>query len=120
MLQVSCHCGQVCLTAHVHVASLTSCNCSLCQRIGALWAYYVADQVRVEVSGELATYQWGKQLRSYHFCKRCGCTSHYTQMRENGLQRVAINARLADPDSLVGIPVRKFDGAVSFAYVDAK
>jgi len=37
----SCHCGAVQLEIPSAPDHLTNCNCSICWRYGALWAYFV-------------------------------------------------------------------------------
>ncbi len=44
----SCHCGQVRVEATRAPDEVTHCNCSICKRLGALWAYYHPDEVRIE------------------------------------------------------------------------
>ena len=48
MLESSCHCGAVTIAIAVDTppAEVTSCNCSICRRLGSLWAYYEPAQVR--------------------------------------------------------------------------
>lgn len=40
MLKTSCHCGVVQVEVARRPTSLTECNCSICRRVGARWAYY--------------------------------------------------------------------------------
>lgn len=40
MIQVACHCGAAALTVPSAPADVTECNCSICRRLGARWAYY--------------------------------------------------------------------------------
>ena len=47
MLEASCHCGAVQIEVAARPQQLTSCNCSLCRRLGTLWAYYHPDRVRI-------------------------------------------------------------------------
>ena len=39
MLKGSCHCGAAHWTLEGDPGSATACNCTLCRRYGALWAY---------------------------------------------------------------------------------
>ncbi|MDO6666650.1 hypothetical protein Q4585_14555 [Colwellia sp. 2_MG-2023] len=45
MIETTCHCGNIAITTNKLPESVTTCNCSLCYRIAALWAYYTANQV---------------------------------------------------------------------------
>ena len=40
MIDVACHCGAVRLTVPRAPVEVTECNCSICRRLGARWAYY--------------------------------------------------------------------------------
>jgi len=118
MFKAQCHCGDISLSTDQAPPHLTSCNCSICHRLGAVWAYYLTDEVSIESEGELDTYRWGKQSITYHRCRRCGCTTHYSAKRKDGTPRIAINARMAPLDTLETIPLRYFDGADSWQFVD--
>jgi len=118
MIEATCHCGNISLRAEKLIETVTSCNCSICYRIGALWAYHTAEQVVITQKIESKVYVWGNKLRSYHSCSICGCTTHYTQKRDDDTNRVAINTRMANPELSKSIPIRYFDGAGSFKYID--
>ena len=47
MIEASCHCGTAKLAVARAPRSLTDCNCSICRRYSALWAYYPASDVRL-------------------------------------------------------------------------
>ena len=118
MVKATCHCGNIVITAGILLESITSCNCSMCYRLGALWAYYTVDQVDIKVKSEATVHLWGSKVRSYHSCTFCGCTTHYTQKRDDGTNRVAINTRMATPELFKSVNVRFFDGADTFKYVE--
>jgi hypothetical protein len=97
-------------------STITRCNCSICLRLGVLWAYYSPDKVKVSFSKEkTAGYIWGDEYLEFHHCIICGCSTHYTVTKkyldEYKQDRIAVNFRLAAPDVVVSIPVREFDGA---------
>ena len=50
----SCHCGAVRWRFEGVPTSATSCNCSICRRHGALWAYGFEGEA-FTISGETAT-----------------------------------------------------------------
>ena len=117
MIEATCHCGNIAITASQLLESVTSCNCSMCYRIGALWAYYSSDQVVIKHKSNSGVYQWGNNLRKYHSCSLCGCTTHYSQTRDYGTTKIAINTRMANPELFKAVNVRYFDGADTFKYV---
>jgi hypothetical protein len=47
MLTISCHCGAIGLEFARRPRKLTQCNCSICRRYGAIWAYYRRKSVQV-------------------------------------------------------------------------
>ena len=44
----TCHCGSVRIRVRRAPRTVTRCNCSICRRYGALWAYYGASAVQIE------------------------------------------------------------------------
>ncbi len=55
MLTGSCHCGKASWTLKGDPGSITACNCTLCRRYGALWAYDYEGE-RITVTGQIASY----------------------------------------------------------------
>lgn len=115
MIDATCHCGAVRLEADEPPSVVTECNCSICRRLGVLWAYYTTATARVvRGAGETAIYAWGDRMIAFHHCRTCGCTTHYTGLGESPGDRIAINARLMPLTSSAPVPVRRFDGAESW------
>jgi hypothetical protein len=115
MLEASCHCGAVRIEVETAPTTLTSCNCSICRRLGSLWAYYPPAQVRV--AGDTATYRWGDGDIDFHHCPTCGCTTHWTPV-DPGRDRMGINVRLMDPAVVAAARIRHLDGADTWTYLD--
>jgi hypothetical protein len=117
MVEASCHCGAVRIEVEVAEppAQLTSCNCSICRRLGTLWAYYPPAQVRV--TGATATYEWGDRTLDLHRCRVCGCVTHWSA-KDRELQRMGVNARLMEPAVVAAARVRRLDGADTWKYLD--
>jgi len=115
MIEASCHCGAVNLKIGRAPQDLTDCNCSLCRRYGALWAYYSPKEV--EVSGQTDIYMWGRRNIEFHRCKQCGCLTHWSPA-DKSYDRMAINARLAAPQIVAAARTRHFDGAESLKMLD--
>ena len=112
MIFASCHCGAVRIEIAEPPSSVTDCNCSICRRRGALWAYYRPAQVRfLSPPDATAVYSWGDKDIAFHHCKVCGCTTHWSGLVTPPVDRMGVNARLTEPSVLDGLPVRKFDGA---------
>jgi hypothetical protein len=107
----SCHCGAIRITLPRRPRQLTDCNCSICRRYGALWAYFLAPSVRVEhARGATEWYAWGERSLRFHRCARCGCLTHYTRAHRPDAM-MGVNSRMFDAEALEGIRIRRLDGA---------
>ena len=116
MIKGNCHCGQVKWTYLKPAESVTACNCSLCRRYGALWAYgYLNTDAKVE--GATTAYQWGNKHSKYNFCSTCGCLSYYLANKpdEQGRFKIAVNFRMvADAEPIQNLRIDHFDGFDKF------
>ncbi|MDY0743643.1 hypothetical protein SNE35_03965 [Paucibacter sp. R3-3] len=98
---------------------LIDCNCSICRRYGALWAFYELRQSRIEGAAEHADgYIWGEKTISTFHCRHCGCVTHWEPLALRPDSKFSINARLLEPSAIEGVRVRRFDGADSWSYLD--
>jgi hypothetical protein len=119
VIEASCHCSAIRIEAAERPRQLTSCNCSLCRRLGALWAYYRRDQVTfVAGAGTTVAYVQGDRTLEMHHCPTCGCVTHWESVKKGGAERIAVNARLIDPAEIADVPVRRLDGASTWTYLD--
>ena len=110
MLHASCHCGAVRLEINRKPRTLTECNCSICRRYAARWAYTTKTSVAIiSESDATKTYVYGKKTFEYHFCKRCGCVTHYERINIKNKNRIGVNARMIEPDELGSPPLRTLD-----------
>lgn len=105
----SCHCGRVTVEVQRAPTEVTSCNCSICRRLGTLWAYYTPADVRI--AGDTLTYRWGDKTIDFHHCASCGCTTHWSPIEGRDANRMGINSRLLAPEVLAAARVRRLDGA---------
>jgi hypothetical protein len=118
VIAASCHCGAVRIEIPHAPEAVTSCNCSICRRLGALWAFYPIDQVRIEYpQGASESYVWGEGTRRFFRCRHCGCTTHVYPVHPKPQSQVEVNARLFEPPALGPFRVRLFDGADTWKYV---
>lgn len=115
MIKASCHCGAIELEIADAPSEITECNCSICRRYGALWAYYQPGQVRIR-GVSTHTYMWDDRSIAFHRCPECGCVSHWSAT-DPRCDRMGVNARLMDPVILTKTKVRYLDGAVSERYL---
>lgn len=119
MLEATCHCGAVRIQVPAVPEFIVDCNCSICRRNGALWAFYTNDVVKMQGHPENTTaYIWGpRTMRTMH-CKYCGCATHWETIDAMEGSRVGINTRNFDPVTMQSIRVRRFDGADTWTYLD--
>ncbi|MFQ3230707.1 GFA family protein [Reinekea sp.] len=120
MLTAQCHCGNISLIADETPETITECNCSLCGRFGARWAYFKVSQIKInENTARNDTYRWGDGDIDFHFCPNCHCLTHYTGTgKPNEQDRFAINTRMSPDSETTSIRIRHFDGADTWAYID--
>ena len=120
MIEGSCHCGAVRWRFDAVPTHLTNCNCSICRRIGGLWAYGTLATVSVTAAqGATLGYVQGDRSLATHSCRTCGCTTHWLSLTDDGpATRIAVNMRMADPGDWAGIRVRRFDGADTWEFLD--
>jgi hypothetical protein len=115
MFNLACHCGLVRLEITKLPAYMHECNCTLCTKSGARWAYF--HPTEVAVAGSTSSYRRDDKddpAAQIQFCARCGSTTHFT-LTENAIAKhgntmMGVNMRLADEQSLAGIELRFPDG----------
>ena len=117
MLSASCHCGAIQIEINRKPKSVTQCTCSICHRYGAQWAYSTRKSVRVS-EGALSAYVWGDRTIEFYHCTHCGCVTHYESVEKNDDSRIAVNARTMAPADIEDVPLRTFDGASTWKYLD--
>ncbi|RVQ67193.1 aldehyde-activating protein [Croceicoccus ponticola] len=115
MLSLSCHCGQVRIELATRPDYINQCNCSLCSKAGARWAYL--DPSQASVAGTTHGYcrtDKGDPAAQVRFCANCGCTTHFvltdSAVAKFGNGMMGVNMRLAEEGDLVGIELRFPDG----------
>ncbi|MCG6858033.1 MAG: GFA family protein [Salaquimonas sp.] len=97
---------------------LTQCNCSICRRYGALWAYSQRKSIQVRAKkGAMKSYTWKDRRFEFFHCSNCGCVTHYerTDRQADCSDMAAVNMRNIDDPSIVAeLPIRLLDGAGSW------
>lgn len=100
-MECKCHCGAVTIAIPELPSKLNRCSCSICRRYGALWGYFVPDQVRI--TGETDTYVWGDRMIVFHRCRECGVLTHWASNGED-FGKMGVNMQNMDVSGLIGIP----------------
>ena len=119
MHQGSCHCGAVRLTLPSTPESATSCNCSLCRRIGGPWVYFEWGTVTIEAAPDAthAYVQGDRTLRTIR-CRNCGCVTHWEPISAGPGTKHGVHLGNFDPKLIASVRVRKFDGAETWQFLD--
>lgn len=119
MINGSCHCGDVQFELAERPQWLTSCNCSACRRYGALWGHAEIAAVQIHAA-ENATiaYTHGDRTLAFHSCRRCGCTTHWENLKPEDYSFMAVNFRMCPQEVIDGFRIRRFDGADSWEFLD--
>ena len=106
-----CHCGEVRFEVTADLSSVVSCNCSICQKRGALWVSSPRKALRWRAGLEdLKDYQFGKKSFHHLFCPQCGVGAFSRGTAPNGGEMVAINVRCLDDVDVAGLKLAPFDG----------
>jgi len=119
--QGSCHCGAVRLSLPSTPTVATDCNCSLCRRVGGIWAYFEFGTVTITGHPEATDeYIWGDRTLRTIRCRNCGCVTHWEPLGSEPAPGVKHGVNLAnfDPALLAAVKVRKFDGADTWRFFD--
>jgi hypothetical protein len=114
MLSGSCHCGSVRWTLEGAPDSATACNCTLCRRYGALWAYGFENET-IRVSGTTTSYvrrDFAEPYLEIRFCPKCAAVAAWRGLRTSagGRRRMAVNLRLAPPEAVAALTIERHDG----------
>jgi hypothetical protein len=118
MLNATCHCGAVTVEVPRKPRSLTSCNCSICRRYGALWAYYRDAEVTLcAAPGATEAYAWGDRTQAFIRCRTCGCVMQWKKFELGEGARTGVNARNFPPAVIATIKVRRLDGANTWKFI---
>jgi hypothetical protein len=118
--QGGCHCGAVRYEVELELDKGTlRCNCSLCSKARAWFAFAPFEKFRYTAGGEADQihYRWTPPNRekpnlTYHICSTCGIRTHADGMGPDGKHTVAINIPTlegVDPD-LLAKNIRYVDG----------
>jgi hypothetical protein len=116
MIRAVCHCGAASLTVPAPPSEVTECNCSVCRRLAARWAYYNPSEVTLPDPASTQVYVWGERMVAFHRCKACGVVTHTQSL--GARDRMAVNARLMDDLDWDTVRVRPFDGADTWRFLD--
>ncbi len=94
-MRAVCHCMAVQFEIDAAPPWVLDCNCSICRRYGALWAYYHHGGLRLASPAEATVaYLWNDRSLAFHHCKTCGCATHLQAVDQADRPILGLNARL--------------------------
>jgi hypothetical protein len=126
-MTLDCLCGRVRIQLDKRPEYVNECNCTLCGKTGARWAYFHPSEVKVE--GRTRGYSRDDKddpAAEIQFCETCGATTHFTltesAVSKFGTSMMGVNMWLADAKDLAGLELRFPDGRAwsgegAFTYV---
>ena len=105
-----CHCGAVRFeVALPDVVEATTCNCSMCQKIGFIHVIVSESRFRLLQGAEaITTYTFNTGVAKHTFCKVCGVKSFY-RPRSNP-DGWSVNALCLDDRDGLELKIGVFDG----------
>jgi hypothetical protein len=106
-----CHCGRIAFEVEGTLDGAMSCNCSICQRKGALMWFVPREKLRLLTPEEDAsTYLFNKHAIKHRFCMECGIHPYGEGTDRKGNRMAAINIRCLEGIALEQIPLTHYDG----------
>ena len=106
-----CHCGNVRFDVTIDLTQVVDCNCSICAKRGALWAFAPADDFALRAGDDdLTDYQFNKKILHHLFCRNCGVGSFSRGKSPDGKEMVAVNVRCLDEVDITALKPAPFDG----------
>jgi hypothetical protein len=106
-----CHCGEVRFEVTGDISTVVSCNCSICQKRGALWTFVPPERFALRAGGDdLKDYRFGKKTIHHYFCPQCGVGAFSRGKAPSGSEMVAVNVRCLDEVDIAALKPTPFDG----------
>ncbi len=107
-----CHCGAVRFEVEAELTGLSTCNCSICGKSGAIMAFVPRDKLRQTQGQDAQTdYQFGSKTVHHAFCSTCGVRCFGTGEGKDGEQWAMVNVRCIDDIDVHQLEISKrFDG----------
>jgi hypothetical protein len=106
-----CHCGRVRYEVTTDLASVITCNCSICSKRGFLWTFVEPQQFALRSGeGEQTDYRFNRKVIQHLFCPTCGVESFGRGKTPDGAEKIAVNVRCLDGVDLAALMPMPFDG----------
>lgn len=106
-----CHCGRVRYEATTDLATVYSCNCSICTKRGLLPTFVRPEQFTLQAGGDaLVDYQFARKAIHHLFCETCGVESFARGRSPDGGEMIAVNVRCLDDVDLSALTLTPVNG----------
>ncbi len=107
----SCHCGAVAYTVEVDTDQALKCNCTICTKLGAVWAFAPQAKFKLtEGAGRQGDYLFNKKKLHHRFCASCDIESYANGTGPDGSPMVGINLRCVEGVDVDKLSPRAWDG----------
>lgn len=107
----SCHCGRIRFEVDGELTGAMACNCSICQRKGALMWFVPRASLRLSTpESDTSVYMFNKHVIRHRFCPVCGMHPFGEGTDPKGHAVAAVNIRCLEDVDLDAVPVTRFDG----------
>lgn len=107
----SCHCGRIAFEVDGTLEGAMTCNCSMCQRKGAVMWFVPRDKLRLLTpEKDAGTYLFNKHAIKHRYCSVCGIHPFGEGTDPKGVRTAAVNIRCLEGIELEKIPTTHFDG----------
>jgi hypothetical protein len=111
MLRAACHCTAVRFVVDPPPTWVNECNCTICRRYGAPWAYTFGGEAKMlQGAGETEAYVWGDKAFGFYRCRTCGVVTHIAELDQPDQPR-GINARILIDFDPANVTIRRTDNA---------
>ena len=96
-IKATCHCGAITVTVPGKPKTpINECQCTICRRYGAAWAYYNTNDVKIEKKEGSSTrrYVWNDREIEFTWCENCGCVMYWYPVEvSTGDEEMGVNTR---------------------------
>jgi hypothetical protein len=107
----SCQCQAVTFDATLDLDHTVTCNCSRCQRLGAVLSFTPAEKFRLCTGAEgLNEYRFNTKKIGHQFCKVCGIEPFAYGASSDGAPIVAVNVNCLDGVDPRALASTRYDG----------
>lgn len=107
----SCHCQAVTFAVELDLDGALECNCSICSKLGAIWAFAPASKLEMKSGKDkLGDYQFGKKTLHHRHCTVCGIETFAEGKAPDGAATVGVNLRCLAGVDVTKLEPRQYDG----------